>query len=782
MTYISLPAYAELGTDGKLLPSQLPDLSITEVFVVNSQAAMLALSAQTGDIAIRTDTNENYILSAEPASTLGNWILLLVPPDAVTSVFGRTGNVVAAANDYNVSQLDATGYTAGSILFSNGTTVTQDNTNFFWDDANNQLKLGNASETFPAISFGGTNNGFYGSVGTSIRVGIGGSYRWQISGTELSSATNGGAYLLRSSGSSTSPTFSFVGDTNTGIGFAGADILSLIAGGVNVANLNSSGYFGVGTTTPAAMIDCTMNNLGTTQADTAGVLITNNTAAAAGAQQISPPIVWKGFGWKTNATAASQAVVFRAYVNPVQSTTNPVQQWVIEHSVDGGSYTQAGLYSSASTGGNLQGWTFANGVTSTGPIQQSGTATNSNFYVSHASSGANLTTAQNIIGSASGTLIRTAFYGSSSPTATANYNYSAVQVANAPVTTAASGTHAMFANFAVKSLGTVTSGGATLTSTASLYVDGASTAGTNNYAIFSNNGEVMIMDSLTGSQATPTLEIAPTWNTSGTPTAIVLNVTDTASNASSLLMDLKIGGVSYFKVAKTGVVTSVSSFISGASIEAASTGTVRWSSRSRIQSPSNGIIRLSDAAESDFSRLQFGGGTTSYPAIKRSTTSLEIRLADDSAYTDLVANSISSRGYDSGAQRFRFNGGSTLNYGYMRSSVDGVFSFTNSAENDFGRLCFGGTTSSFPSIKRSSATLQVRLADDSAFADLSTARLIVDNVVRLKGYTVATLPTGTQGDVAFVTDASGPTFLATVVGGGAVVTKVFYNGSNWIVG
>jgi len=51
---------------------------------------------------------------------------------------------------------------------------------------------------------------------------------------------------------------------------------------------------------------------------------------------------------------------------------------------------------------------------------------------------------------------------------------------------------------------------------------------------------------------------------------------------------------------------------------------------------------------------------------------------------------------------------------------------------------------------------------------------------RLKGYTVATLPAGTQGDVAYVTDALAPTFLTAVVGGGAMVTPVFYDGTNWV--
>lgn len=52
--------------------------------------------------------------------------------------------------------------------------------------------------------------------------------------------------------------------------------------------------------------------------------------------------------------------------------------------------------------------------------------------------------------------------------------------------------------------------------------------------------------------------------------------------------------------------------------------------------------------------------------------------------------------------------------------------------------------------------------------------------VRLKSYTVATLPAGTQGDTAYVTDATAPTYLGTLTGGGSVVCPVFYNGSAWV--
>lgn len=76
---------------------------------------------------------------------------------------------------------------------------------------------------------------------------------------------------------------------------------------------------------------------------------------------------------------------------------------------------------------------------------------------------------------------------------------------------------------------------------------------------FLQNSSALTMSgySLTGSQATSLLDMTGTWNTSGAPTALKLNVTDTNSNASSALLDLQVGGVSQFKVSKAGAVTAV---------------------------------------------------------------------------------------------------------------------------------------------------------------------------------------------------------------------------------
>ena len=91
---------ATLGNDGKIPSNQIPAISFQSAQVVTSQANMLALSsAVVGSIAIRTDNNKNYVLSASPATTLANWIELATP-NSVTSVNGFAGpNVTLTTND-----------------------------------------------------------------------------------------------------------------------------------------------------------------------------------------------------------------------------------------------------------------------------------------------------------------------------------------------------------------------------------------------------------------------------------------------------------------------------------------------------------------------------------------------------------------------------------------------------------------------------------------------------------------------------------------------------------
>lgn len=88
-----------LGAGGKLDISVIPSLAITEIHVVSNEAAMLALTAQPGDVAVRTDIQKTLMLSASPASTLSNWIELQSPSSDVTTVNGKAGTVVLVTSD-----------------------------------------------------------------------------------------------------------------------------------------------------------------------------------------------------------------------------------------------------------------------------------------------------------------------------------------------------------------------------------------------------------------------------------------------------------------------------------------------------------------------------------------------------------------------------------------------------------------------------------------------------------------------------------------------------------
>ncbi|MGZ3773043.1 MAG: hypothetical protein ACXVCY_04655 [Pseudobdellovibrionaceae bacterium] len=85
--------FAPLGSDAKIPSQYLPAVAITDTFVVNDEASMLALVAQVGDIAVRTDLSKNFILRLNGASVLSNWQELLSPAAPVQSVNGQTGNV-----------------------------------------------------------------------------------------------------------------------------------------------------------------------------------------------------------------------------------------------------------------------------------------------------------------------------------------------------------------------------------------------------------------------------------------------------------------------------------------------------------------------------------------------------------------------------------------------------------------------------------------------------------------------------------------------------------------
>ena len=106
--------------------------------------------------------------------------------------------------------------------------------------------------------------------------------------------------------------------------------------------------------------------------------------------------------------------------------------------------------------------------------------------------------------------------------------------------------------------------------------------------------------------------------------------------------------------------------ISGTNITASTGAYYAWTAKSRIKSPSDGIVTLLNAAETDFTRLQFGGTTASFPALKRSGAGLLAVLADDSAYTNLYALNHMSTGVAASV------GAGTIAYGGTTATTVGA--------------------------------------------------------------------------------------------------------------
>lgn len=114
----------------------------------------------------------------------------------------------------------------------------------------------------------------------------------------------------------------------------------------------------------------------------------------------------------------------------------------------------------------------------------------------------------------------------------------------------------------------------------------------------------------------------------------------------------------------------------------------------------------------------------------------------------------------------------------MVTSVGNATTVVTNA-NLTGVISSVGNTTSVASQTGTGSTF-VMSASPTFTGTVTAPTIVSTSAVRLKNYTVTTLPAGTQGDTAFVTDALNPTYLGALTGGGTVVTPVFHNGTVWV--
>lgn len=155
--------------------------------------------------------------------------------------------------------------------------------------------------------------------------------------------------------------------------------------------------------------------------------------------------------------------------------------------------TQTAAYALYIAGGT----SFFNG-TVVGTVVQSGLQTNSTqatstFSATNSGSGVDNTNAGVLFAAATTVRTRAFLNQTTGATPSAGSSYANFIVGSSPITAAATGTHALIANTVINPIGTITNGSAIpITNTASLYINGAGTGGTNNYALLVNNGNVAL--------------------------------------------------------------------------------------------------------------------------------------------------------------------------------------------------------------------------------------------------------------------------------------------------
>ena len=131
--------------------------------------------------------------------------------------------------------------------------------------------------------------------------------------------------------------------------------------------------------------------------------------------------------------------------------------------------------------------------------------------------------------------------------------------------------------------------------------------------------------------------------------------------------------------------------------------------------------------------------------------------------------------------------------------IGGVKTFTSATQNvgsaivaSTNNFAYGATTTGVTKTVNigtaglSGSTTNINIGSAVSGA-LGTTTLnqttVLGSTIQLKNYTVGTLPTaGTAGRRAYVTDATTPTWLGVLTGGGAVRCPVFDNGTAWVAG
>jgi hypothetical protein len=118
--------------------------------------------------------------------------------------------------------------------------------------------------------------------------------------------------------------------------------------------------------------------------------------------------------------------------------------------------------------------------------------------------------------------------------------------------------------------------------------------------------------------------------------------TEKDGTGSARALEFQTDGVTRVTISTAGTLTTTASIVAGNNVGAAGTGNFSLAGRLLIRSTANASAYFSGVGsqDSNFDLLGFGGTTSSFPALKRDTTTLQVKLADDSAFTAIAASNL----------------------------------------------------------------------------------------------------------------------------------------------
>jgi hypothetical protein len=159
----------------------------------------------------------------------------------------------------------------GSVLFSNGSTIAQNNANFFWDNTNSRLGIGTSSPGYK-LDVNGTPN--FKSDGASLQLKStgNGNHTYMEIYPNGEGTSRGGFVGYPANGSTTLALRNELANGN--VAMLTTNDINLLAGLSNVTLQGSTGNVGIGTVTPSALLDVN----GSTRLrglTTAGVVVTD---------------------------------------------------------------------------------------------------------------------------------------------------------------------------------------------------------------------------------------------------------------------------------------------------------------------------------------------------------------------------------------------------------------------------------------------------------------------------------------------------------------------------